>query len=122
VFAIGDRAGSTVAHGAGGLGVSLAVLSVCTGDDLAGELLHSGVPSVFAPSRPVTAHAAATCVAALYDALGLPLAHAVARARAAVRALAEPHPDARWYTFQLSVSRTDAASVAFPPTLPGWEA
>ena len=116
--------------------VALVVLDVCRGggatkrelDSLVSRLIATGARAVIAPTVDVSTDAAAAFARGLYTALssGADTVHAVAAGRAAVRALAHPHPDSRWFNHALFVgtieelARSQPASPAWRPE--GWPA
>ncbi|MCB9761181.1 MAG: CHAT domain-containing protein [Alphaproteobacteria bacterium] len=94
--------------------VAAVVLAVCEGgaptarqlEDLAERLLRAGAPAVICAARPLRPEAAGAFVQAFSGALarGERLPGAVRLGRQAVRALLQPHPDARPHTLQLRVA------------------
>ncbi|MCB9760265.1 MAG: CHAT domain-containing protein [Alphaproteobacteria bacterium] len=102
--------------------VDLVVLHVCEGgvatpselDGLVARFVQAGAPACIAPTSRLSLEASQAFLRSLYPTLvsGGSLADAVAAGRRAVRALAMPHPDSRWYNQVLFVG--DLRTVARP--------
>ena len=125
-----EHAVGTAAHllSKGLEGVALVVLDVCHGGsptadqlaNLAGSLLAAGAGACVAPERAAHVDALVAFSRGLHRALGVgaPLASAVAAGRTEVRALVDPHPDARWCNHRLLLTSVEAAGAS--PVRTGW--
>lgn len=113
-------------------GAPLVVLLICEGglrhpqapDGLVDRLLLAGAAAVVASEVRLAAPAAASLVGELVPVLaeGGSVAEAVAAARRAVRGLALPYPDARWWRLGLTVGHARALDWRAAAELlpPGW--
>lgn len=110
----------------------LCTVLVCDGDQrparhaeaLAERLLRGGARACLATGHRLPVQVAQDLTAALLDALGQGrgLVPALLHARAAVAALADPAPEARWWRLAISTGALDAVQWAPGPRLPsGWQ-